>query len=85
MYNVTAQDRFCPFCTKPARFYALVDVTNGYGVEYGGDAVDAPMKEIGFTDVWHEDHYQNRYATKHITFEPVGDRWIDLRVITTDT
>jgi hypothetical protein len=67
--------RTCPACKQTPVWYAVVDLTNGYGTQYGEDAVTAPLKEVGFTDSWHTDHYNNRYAIKHKTYEPVGPRW----------
>lgn len=67
--------RHCPVCNQPGVWFASVNTTNGYGLQYGEDAVDAPIERTGFTDMWHYDHYGNRYATKHDTFKPVGPRW----------
>lgn len=65
----------CPVCGDHAHHLARVDETNGF--EQEGDPLSWPakMKEVGFTNVWHEDHYGNKYATKHPTYDPVGWRW----------
>lgn len=68
----------CPVCGKRARVSAMVDVTNGFREEGDPSSWPAKMKEVGFTDSWHEDHYGNKYATKHMTYEPVGKRWFDI-------
>ncbi len=65
----------CPVCGAKAGCSAEVDVTNGYGKQYGAWAVRAPATVTGFTDEWKTDHYGNRYAVKHETFEPYGPRW----------
>lgn len=75
-YSYSSYRRTCPVCGAEEHMRALVDVTNGYGEEYGLDAVNAQTVETGFTDQWHVDHYGNKYATKHITYMPVGDRWV---------
>jgi hypothetical protein len=65
----------CPVCGAAPQLHAYVFTTNGYGIEYGHDAVRAPYQVIGYSDTWHKDHYGNHYAVKHDVVSPVGDRW----------
>lgn len=62
----------CPHCGGAYRYSHGVDQTNGYDedCEY---SCGAPKREIGHEDVWHEDHLGNRYATKLLRYEPLGD------------
>lgn len=63
-------------CGAPFRFFHGVDQTNGYD-ESHPSSCRAPKTEIGFDDIWHEDHHGNRYATKRRRYEPHGgDIWI---------
>lgn len=68
----------CPVCGKPAAHFATIDLTNGSGEQYGSNTVEAPTKEIGFTEEWKTDHHGNRYALKFVTVEPVGPRWEEI-------
>lgn len=66
----------CPVCGKEPKYEAEVDQTNGID-EDDPNTFPAPTKETGFTDTWKVDHYGNKYALKHIMYEPeVGSRWI---------
>jgi hypothetical protein len=50
-----------------------IDYTNGYNPDESW-AWPAEKEEIGFEDIWHEDHYGNKYATKKILYKP-GKHW----------
>lgn len=65
----------CSVCGSKAAFWADVDVTNGYQQAGDPSSFRAPVRKVGFTDTWHTDHYGNRYAVKHPTFQPKGSRW----------
>ncbi len=68
-------------------YYHHVNQTNGYGEErryikennlseelsYFDE--DAPKEEIGFIDIWHEDHYGNKFATKSFKYKPDLKYW----------
>jgi hypothetical protein len=64
----------CPTCGGAWTHRHDVDVTNGYD-ETHPSTCNAPVIEIGFTDVWHEDHYGNRYAIKCPLVAPDGPHW----------
>lgn len=49
---------------------AHCDVTNGFEEEGYTLSFEPKTIEVGFIDVWHEDHYGNKYATKKLQFEP---------------
>ncbi len=66
-----------------------VDETNGFYVE-DASTFAAGTRLIGFDDVWHVDHYGNKYATKIDRFEPaesinsetgqsLGNVWINIQ------
>ena len=65
----------CPTCSKDWAFYHGVDQTNGY--EEGRDfTYPAKKDDAGFTDLWKEDHYGNKYASKQMKYKPVkGSAW----------
>jgi len=77
-------------CGAKFKYRHSVDTTNGYGdhrdylalqgCDYDDSYFDerAPKKEIGFTDIWHEDHYGNKYATKQLRFAPDSNVWMEL-------
>lgn len=51
-----------------------VDFTNG--IEEGSNCADYAKKEmLGHEDVWHTDHYGNKYASKRLKFKPLGKNW----------
>lgn len=64
----------CPRCEAPIKWWHPVDQTNGY-VEDNPGTYPAETDEVGYEDVWQEDHYGNRYATKIILHAPRGDSW----------
>lgn len=64
----------CPHCGASIAYSHAVDQTNGYSRRYSYSC-KAKKQEIGFTDIWHEDHHGNRYATKLIQYEPRGKAW----------
>lgn len=67
----------CKICGEGYKWRHSVDVTNGYDEEYASTS-DAPKTEVGFDDIWHTDHYNNRYATKALRYTPAPDApWID--------
>lgn len=55
-----------------------IDSTNG-DVEDDPHTRPAPVVEIGYDDVWKEDHHGNRYATRDVRYSPV-EHWRDLTV-----
>jgi hypothetical protein len=55
-----------------------IDHTNG-AIEDDPSTLPAPTEMIGFDDIWNEDHYGNRYATKHVRYRPV-EHWQKLHV-----
>jgi len=61
--------RVCSVCSELPEYWHDVDQTNGYDEEYP-DTCAAPRIEVGFVDVWQEDHYGNRYATKRMLYAP---------------
>ena len=63
----------CP-CGAPLSWHHLVDQTNGYDERHPSTR-RGRLKEVGFDDVWHEDHHGNRYATKRPTFQPQAKEW----------
>lgn len=72
--NVWAEDlKACPHCGKAFAHFHGVDQTNGYSEEHPSSC-HAPKKLIGFTDVWNNDHYGNRYATKVDRWRPL-EHW----------
>lgn len=62
----------CPHCGARLAFSHEVDETNGYD-ESHPYTCDAPKEEIGFDDVWHVDHYGNRYTTKLARYRPLAE------------
>lgn len=62
----------CPFCSAPWAYIHMIDETNGAD-ESQPDTLPAPLTEIGFDDVWHTDHYNNRYATKRTRYTPTKE------------
>lgn len=65
----------CPTCNAMVKFVAHVDETNGSRQVGDQSSWPAEMKQTGFTDTWNTDHYGNKYAVKHPTYSPEGDRW----------
>lgn len=68
----------CDSCGAPIAWSHAVDCTNGYD-ETQPYTYPAPTDLIEREDVWHEDHYGNRYATLRPRFQPVGDVWREVR------
>lgn len=65
-------------CGKAFRYSHGVDQTNGYD-ESHPSSCRAPKVEVGFDDIWHEDHHGNKYATKRHRYHPDGDDiWIKI-------
>ncbi len=65
----------CPHCQQKFVLNCSVDFTNGSCEEYP-ETTRGKVKEIGFIDIWHNDHYGNRYATKLMKYEPEDPkRW----------
>lgn len=63
-------------CGAPITHRHAINHTNGEDPE-DPSTMPAPVEEIGFDDVWHKDHYGNRYATKDMRFKPL-DHWREL-------
>jgi hypothetical protein len=57
-------------CGKLFKWRWEVDLTNGFLEDYP-QTRPGPKKEIGWDDVWHKDHYGNKYATKLHRFKPL--------------
>lgn len=68
------QTKNCPQCGGKMEWWNSVDQTNGYYAE-DPSTFEAPKKEVGFEDVWAEDHYKNKYAIKVPLFSPESPRW----------
>jgi len=69
----------CSFCKAPFVFSHEVDETNGVLFDDNDNelphTIPFPFKEIGFDDIWKEDHYGNKYAVKILKYEiPSGDK-----------
>lgn len=65
----------CSVCLNAPKWECSTDQTNGYYEDEPGTHPPS-MREIGFEDQWHVDHYGNRYALKVMKYEPVQDgRW----------
>ncbi len=65
----------CEVCDGKLEWHCSVDETNGYD-ENDPHTFVGEVKEIGFTDLWKNDHYGNEYAMKLTCFEPVDmNRW----------
>ena len=65
----------CPHCASPFEYTHLVDETNGYE-EDDPYSYQANREEIGFEDIWHIDHYGNKFATKRVLYKPAeNSRW----------
>jgi hypothetical protein len=61
-------------CGAAMAYRHSIDHTNG--VEDDNPAtMPAPTEEIGFTDIWREDHYGNRYAIKDVKYR-AGEHWL---------
>lgn len=54
---------------EPVEYFHDVDQTNGYDADDPSTCC-AEKIIIGRYDVWHEDHYGNRYATEHFLYAP---------------
>ena len=64
----------CRVCQSKVKYWHAVDVTNG--TDYNDPSTyAASIKELGFEDSWHTDHYGNRYATKMPVYEPDDPQW----------
>lgn len=63
----------CPFCNKGPVFSHTVDCTNGMEWTDDGALIPGtapyPFEEVSFEDVWHVDHYGNKFATKIILYK----------------
>lgn len=64
----------CKVCQARIEVFHEMDVTNGYDRQ-DPSACEAPKIEAGFTDTWHKDHYDNRYALKHLTYRVNSRDW----------
>ncbi len=69
----------CNFCKEPFVFIHSIDETNGILFDSIGNEIPTtipyPFKEVGFDDIWKEDHYGNKYAVKRLKYEiPLGDK-----------
>lgn len=64
----------CPHCQQAPVWTRSVDETNGVTSDYP-ESQGGRKTEIGFEDVWHTDHYNNKYATKLLQFVPVEPDW----------
>jgi hypothetical protein len=73
VYSPKSSD-VCPICKQPATVYHDVDHTNGM-IEGDSSTVYAPKTEVGQVDVWHQDHYENHYATKEPIYMPDMSVW----------
>ena len=62
----------CRSCGHSFSHWHAVDQTNGTE-ENNPNTMPAPKEEIGFEDVWQEDHYGNKYATKIILYRPLSE------------
>lgn len=60
----------CPYCNAPPAYNCSVDTTNGYD-ENDPSSHEPTVEEVGFTDIWKEDHYGNKYAVKLMHYKPV--------------
>lgn len=68
----------CPVCAESFVWRHDVDQTNGYSEDHPSTC-RAELTEIGYEDVWHKDHYGNRYAVKRLRFEPTDKTlWVDI-------
>ncbi len=65
--------RLCTRCNAKIVFAHDVDETNGVGYDDEGNempgTIGYPFEENGFDDIWHKDHYGNKYATKLIRYK----------------
>jgi hypothetical protein len=53
----------CGVCGQAFRYMHGVDQTNGHDASDPA-CCNAPVVELGFDDIWREDHYGNRFAMK---------------------
>lgn len=58
----------------PIEFCNSVDTTNGFE-EDGPSSFEASKALICMIDVWHKDHYGNRYAVSEPRYAPTGTKW----------
>ena len=58
----------CNYCKEPYHYARSVDETNGI-IEEDIRTQRARLIEIGFDNVWHEDHLGNKYATKELKYK----------------
>ncbi len=74
--NIEVQKKMkaCPCCGESYKWHCSVDQTNGYYADEP-HTFDGGKKVVGFTDNWHVDHYGNKYASKILHYEPLGDRY----------
>lgn len=61
-------------CGNRIKYYHMVDETNGIDYDYP-DTCPGAREEIGYDDIWHEDHYGNKYATKRLRYKPVCQKF----------
>ncbi len=65
---------------KGAVWIHPVDITNGYDFDDESyTTCDAPKIPNGFSDIWKEDHYGNRYAEKILKWLPDERYWTKVR------
>src|SRR4051812_41451925 len=63
----------CAICRKFWAYRHSVDETNGF-IEDDPGTYPARKEAITYEDIWHRDHYGNRYATKRLLYRPL-DNW----------
>lgn len=71
-----SEDRHvCKVCGAVAKWGHDVDQTNGIDLD-DPSTMRGEVKQIGFMDAWHTDHYGNRWAQKILLLEPAsGSDW----------
>ncbi len=74
MYEMYVEEvKECCRCHSSFIFRHSVDQTNGIEYQENGepypDTISYPFEENGFEDVWHKDHYGNKYAVKVILYK----------------
>lgn len=60
-------------CGAKIAYRHSIDHTNGV-VEDDPSTMPAPVTEIGYDDIWKEDHHGNKFAVKAYKFRP-GNHW----------
>lgn len=68
----------CPDCEAEMEWMTDTDETNGY-IEDDPSTHAPSLEPITWDDVWHVDHYGNRYATKLWKWKPDGERWVRVK------